>query len=53
MVVSEDASIVYIMDADDQWVREFQSGENEIWVQGYFDLLDKNIYLGSRIPCPL
>ena len=49
MVVSYDGSIVYIMDADDSWVREFKSGEYKIFVEGYYDLLDNNIYLGKRV----
>ena len=49
VVVSYDGSIVYIMDADDSWVREFKSGEYKIFVEGYYDLLDNNIYLGKRV----
>lgn len=49
MVVSYDGSIVYIMDAEDHWLREFKSGEAKIYVDGHFDLLDNNIYLGARV----
>lgn len=48
-VVSYDASLVYVMDADDFWVNQFKSGEHRIHVKGYFDLNDQNIYLGERI----
>lgn len=49
VIVSYDGSIVYVMDADDTWVREFKSGENRIFVEGFYDLLDCNIYLGKRV----
>lgn len=48
VVVSYDGSIVYVMDADDSWLREFKSGEHKIYVDGHYDLLDCNIYLGKR-----
>lgn len=48
-VVSYDASIVYVMDADEYWINQFKVGENRIHVNGYFDLQDKNIYLGERV----
>lgn len=51
-VVSYDASIVYLMDADDTWMREFKSGERTIYVEGYLDLDDNFIYLGKRIEGP-
>lgn len=46
VVVSYDGSIVYVMDAD-HWIKEFPSGSNKIYVDGYYDLLDCNIYLGK------
>lgn len=49
LIISYDGSIVYMMDADDHWVREFKSGESKIYVDGYYDLLDNNIYLGKRV----
>ena len=51
-VVSWDASIVYVMDADEFWVNQFKSGEHRIFVKGYFDLDDQNIYLGEQVPEP-
>lgn len=48
-IVSYDASIVYVMDADDFWINQFKSGESRIHVNGYFDLNDRNIYLGERV----
>lgn len=52
VVVSYDGSIVYIMDSDDYWLNQFKSGEHKIYVNGHFDLLDTNIYLGQRIEQP-
>lgn len=52
VVVSEDASIVYVMDQDEYWANQFKSGEHKIYVKGYFDLLDGNIYLGERVEQP-
>lgn len=53
VIVSEDGSIVYIMDATDDWLREFKTGERKIYVEGYYDLLDHNIYLGKRVSDPV
>lgn len=52
VVVSEDGSIVYVMDSDDYWANQFKAGEHKIYVKGHFDLLDQNIYLGARVPNP-
>lgn len=52
VVVSEDGTIVYVMDSDEYWLNEFKSGEHKIYVDGHFDLLDFNIYLGKRVPDP-
>lgn len=49
VVISFDGSIVYVMDSDEYWMREFKSGEHKIYVKGHYDLLDNNIYLGSRV----
>lgn len=48
-VVSYDGSIVYLMDADDYWINQFRSGERRLYVKGYFDLNDRNIYLGQEV----
>lgn len=48
-VVSYDASIVYVMEANEYWINQFRSGERRIHVNGYFDLNDRNIYLGERV----
>lgn len=52
VVVSYDGSIVYVMDSDEYWLNQFKSGEHKIYVTGYYDLLDQNIYLGERVPNP-
>jgi hypothetical protein len=52
VIVSADASIVYVMANDDYWANQFKSGEHKIYVQGYYDLLDNNIYLGHRVEDP-
>lgn len=49
VIVSFDGSIVHILQNDDYWNSEFKCGENRIYVKGYWDLLDNNIYLGERV----
>lgn len=53
VVVSDDGSIVYIMDATPEWLGQFAAGEHKIYVSGHYDLLDNHIYLGQRVPDPV
>jgi hypothetical protein len=53
VVVSEDGSIVYLMEATSDWLGEFKAGEHKIYVSGHYDLLDNHIYLGKRVPDPM
>lgn len=48
-VVSWDGTIVYVMDADDYWVSQFDSSEHQIYTKGYFDFNDQMIYLGEKL----
>ena len=48
-VVSWDGTIVYVMDADDYWVSQFDSSEHRIYTKGYFDFNDRMIYLGEKL----
>jgi hypothetical protein len=50
VIVSWDGSIVHMLDDDDYWNNQFPSGVNKLYVEGHWDLLDHNIYLGRVIP---
>jgi hypothetical protein len=49
VIVSMDGSIVHLLEDDAYWNGEFQSGEHRIYVEGHWNLLDNNIYLGHRV----